>query len=185
MRFVSVVVSVGLVIGLALSGCGWVCKMCEKRKAKAAVEDRSETSAPGEYQPPEIPAVQWKYTGDPTPAFEGSPDELLTSFTFDRGSATLKQEAIGAIREAVARLRDADPPVRIAIIGFADGISEKSSAEELGRRRAERTQAYLSTLGFPTEQMQIASFGASQSVARDYETDLQASERKVDVWVLR
>jgi outer membrane protein OmpA-like peptidoglycan-associated protein len=187
MRHRSVALIAGIVlVGVVTSSCGWICQYCERQKAKAAIEPRAQVPAQEQeqYQPPDIPTVRWDYTSDPTPAIDGIPNTFLTSFTFDRGSTALKQESIGAIREAIRELERTKPGARLAIIGFADGITEQSGAHDLGMRRAERVRTHLSTLGIAKDRMQVASFGATQSTARDYETFKQSRERKVEVWVL-
>jgi outer membrane protein OmpA-like peptidoglycan-associated protein len=179
------VLACGLLVVIGLNGCGWLCDYCDKRKAKRAETASGSRILQEEYIPPEIPRIRWGYDSDPDPAIDGTPDTLLTSFAFERGSAEFEQEAIGALQEAYAELQKRDPTAQLAIIGFADGFAEKADALALGRRRAEGVQRYLARLGLRDEQMQISSYGATQSTALDHERIKQARERKVEVWILR
>ena len=109
---------------------------------------------------------------------------MVVSFGFDKGEAVLNQEARGACREAVRRLKDRGD-YRLAVIGFACGIDEKRSAEKLGLKRAEAARAFLTGLGVPSDRVQVTGFGATYSTARDFEKVKMSRERKVEIWLLR
>ncbi len=162
-----------LALGLAGMGCG--------SKKKMAGGGSSSAGMPPSADP--TPA-EWSYDTAPAPVFEGSPDYRLMSFGFDFESTILKSEAMGACREAARKLQG-KPEARVVAIGFADGIKEKDNAEKLGIERAESARRFLGTLGIEQERVQVASFGAHYSTAKDYETIQQSHERKVELWVLR
>ena len=134
--------------------------------------------------------LKWTYKDSPTPAFEGAPDYALTEIVFARNSNSLDREAVGALRTASENLNaggDREDPgeVKLLVLGFADGTSERSLAEELGLRRAEAARTQLVKLGFRKENIQVASFGARYSAAKRWEKVKQEYERNAEVWVLK
>jgi outer membrane protein OmpA-like peptidoglycan-associated protein len=132
----------------------------------------------------------WSYQESPTPPFEGTPDSALTEIGFAANSTSLDSEARGALRTARESLSAGRDPaelgkLKLLVVGFTDSVAERRSAQELGLRRAEATRAELVNLGFPKENIQVSSYGARYSVARDWEKLKQESERNVQVWVLK
>lgn len=162
-------------VSLALAGCG------SKTGTTGGAGDP--TAAPGMSMPPGV-ALDWGYDVAPTPPFQGTPDVRLTSFGFDQASDQMRPEGIGACREAVKKIKDR-PDAKLVVIGFADGITEKDRAEALGTQRAESVRGFLSTLGIDAGRVQVASYGARYSTARDFEKIKQGHERKAEIWLLK
>ena len=138
----------------------------------------------------EATELQWTYKDAPNPPFQGTPDYAMTSIAFTQGSATLDNEAAGALRVGTQDLtaggdREEPSEVKLLVVGFADGITERANADALGMRRAEAAREHLVDLGFRRENIQVASYGARYSVAKDWETMKQQYERNAVVWVLK
>lgn len=126
---------------------------------------------------------EWRYDKTPSPALEGKPTKMVVSFGFERGSSELKQEAVGALRDAIRKM-EGRGDYRLAVVGFADGIQEQTNAEALGLKRAEAARSFLSTLGVGAERVEVSSFGALYSTATEDEKIKQSRERKVEIWLL-
>jgi outer membrane protein OmpA-like peptidoglycan-associated protein len=132
----------------------------------------------------------WGYKLPADPSYQGTPDYLLTSFNFPLGSASLNREAHGAAIAMTKTLGEGGDTadlndVRLLVVGFADGVHERETAEKLGTERAERTRAMLVEMGYPRENIQIASFGARYSTATPDQKDKQGFERQAEIWVLK
>jgi len=162
----------------ALCGCG-----SKKATTGGTTEVTAESSKVVEQVAGET-AGPWSYDSDPAPKFEGKPDYRLTSFGFGQKSAEMKPEAVGACREAVAKLAGT-PDAKLVVIGFTDGIKETQGDVNLGYRRAEATRKTLATLGIAPGRVQITSFGSKYSTAKDFEKIKMGLERKVEIWVLK
>ncbi len=134
--------------------------------------------------------LQWTYHDAPNPPFQGTPDYAMTEIAFTQGSSTMDNEAAGALRVGMQDLtaggdREEASEAKLLVVGFADGITERANADALGMRRAEAARDHLVSLGFRRENIQVASYGARYSVAKDWETMKQQYERNAVVWVLK
>jgi outer membrane protein OmpA-like peptidoglycan-associated protein len=166
------VLAIALIAGIAVvAGTG-----CSKKTTTQSAASPVQTPAPSPYE--------WGYADPPAPPLEGTPLFRLISVGFDETSAELKPESMGACKEAAKRLREL-PHAQVAAIGFADALKERQGAEDLGLRRAEATRGYLSTLGIPPEWVQVASYGARYSTAKENEKIKMGLERKVELWVVQ
>ncbi len=166
-----------LTVGVTFTGCG------KKTTHSAPATDLPVAEAQASQEAPAIEPIAWAYDKPANPPIEGSPSEMLGSFSFAASGTSLGQESRGACREVVRKL-EGRGDYRLVVVGFADGFVEKGNAERLGLKRAETTRAHLSTLGIPTDRVQVTSFGAAYSTAKDYEKIKMSRERKIEIWIL-
>ncbi|MBD3160896.1 MAG: OmpA family protein [Candidatus Eisenbacteria bacterium] len=169
----SLLMFVLLIVGVLAGGCS----KKTKSDPEAPPPVGQETGEPGSLE------TEWRYDKIPSPPLEGTPTRMLVSFGFERGSNSLKQEAIGATRDAIRRL-EGESDFRLAAVGFADRVQESGNAEQLGLRRAEAVRGFLSTLGIGPERVEVSSFGDAYSIAREDEKIKQSRERKVEIWLV-
>jgi len=91
----------------------------------------------------------------------------LEDALFDYDKATIRTDAVTALRADVEVIRDIlsrYPSQKLKIEGYAD---ERGSSEYnlgLGDRRAAATREFLNTMGIPSTQLTIISFGKERPV---------------------
>jgi outer membrane protein OmpA-like peptidoglycan-associated protein len=125
---------------------------------------------------------EWDFQSVPAHV-EGHPQSLLGELGFSLNSARLDMEARGTLEDRIAHRTD--QRARLLIIGFADGVREQGHARNLGLERAEAARDYLVRhLGLDRADLDVASFGDQYSQARRDQTNRQAFDRRIEVWVV-
>jgi len=103
-------------------------------------------------------------------------DDLLARIEdayFDYDKATLRPDAMDALKKASSELRDILkdwPEYKITIEGHCD---ERGSAEynmALGQKRAESAKYYLTDIGIPADQFNVVSYG-NERASKDCKDD--------------
>lgn len=98
-----------------------------------------------------------------SPATSSAEDRATMSQTihFERDQSTLSDTARGILREKIAVLQ-ANPTMRVEIVGFASQPGTEAYNMALGLRRAEAAKAYLVAQGIAASRVVIATRGEGQ-----------------------
>jgi peptidoglycan-associated lipoprotein len=114
-------------------------------------------------------------------------DELLARIEdayFDYDKATLRSDAIEALRKDSTELRDIlkdYPDYKLTIEGHCD---ERGSAEynmALGQARAEAAKSYLVQVGIPSQQMGVISYGKQKPACQDETEACWQKNRRIHI----
>jgi outer membrane protein OmpA-like peptidoglycan-associated protein len=131
--------------------------------------------------------LHWTFATSPSPAIQGTPDHLVKEFGFSKESTGLNREAMGAMHRMIADLRRDGrdlKTVRLAVVGFADNVTEASNARQIGLRRAEAARNFLENFGISKDHIQVASFGSAYSFAKSFEYVRQRFDRRASIWIV-
>jgi peptidoglycan-associated lipoprotein len=156
---------------------------------QAAAQPSARPAAP----PQQHAAVQPE--SRPAPARSNMPDaatrkhinELLARIEdayFDYDKATLRADAIDALRKDSTELRDIlkdYPDYKLTIEGHCD---ERGSAEynmALGQKRAEAAKNYLVNVGIPTQQLGTVSYGKEKPACQDSSESCWQKNRRIHI----
>lgn len=99
-------------------------------------------------------------------------DELakLQNALFDFDKATIRPDASTALKDDVSVIRDilaAYPSQKLLIEGHADERGSEEYNLALGDRRAQSVKDFLSSMGIPTNQLTLISYGKDRPVCSD------------------
>ena len=89
---------------------------------------------------------------------------------FDYDKATIRADATTALRDDVGVIRDilaAYPNQKLIIEGHADERGSEEYNLALGDRRAQSVKDFLSSMGIPTGQLTLISYGKERPVCSD------------------
>jgi peptidoglycan-associated lipoprotein len=171
---------------------------CAKKKVAqvtppAPQQTAAQPSAPPAAPPPQRAAVQPE--SRPAPTRSNMPDaatrkhidELLARIEdayFDYDKATLRTDAIDALRKDSTELRDIlkdYPDYKLTIEGHCD---ERGSAEynmALGQARAQAAKNYLVNVGIPTQQLGTVSYGKEKPACQDATESCWQKNRRIHI----
>jgi outer membrane protein OmpA-like peptidoglycan-associated protein len=130
--------------------------------------------------------IAWRYDAELLQGVTGQPQKLVISFNFPTNSSSVDDEARGSMVLAKQKI-EVERPVsdaRVLVIGFADRITESSNAATIAKRRAEVARDQLVSLGFRRENIQLANAAARFGTALEHEKNKQATERRVELWLV-
>jgi len=180
------------VVAAAAVGAG-----CAKKKAAAITPPAPQQVVERPAAPPATPPKQVAATPEaarPTPrsnmpdaATRKRIDELLARIEdayFDYDKATLRSDAIEALRKDSTELRDIlkdYPDYKLTIEGHAD---ERGSAEynmALGQARADAAKAYLVQVGIPTQQLGVITYGKDKPVCQESNENCWQKNRRIHI----
>jgi peptidoglycan-associated lipoprotein len=114
-------------------------------------------------------------------------DELLARIEdayFDYDKATLRSDAIEALRKDSSELRDIlkdFPDYKLTIEGHAD---ERGSAEynmALGQARAEAAKNYLVQVGIPAQQLGVITYGKQKPACQESNENCWQKNRRIHI----
>ena len=94
----------------------------------------------------------------------------LQSALFDFDKATIRPDASTALKDDVGVIRDilaAYPSQKLLIEGHADERGSEEYNLALGDRRAQAVKDFLSSMGIPTNQLTLISYGKDRPVCSD------------------
>jgi peptidoglycan-associated lipoprotein len=184
-------------LALAAIAAAAVATGCAKKKAAAvtppapqqtvtrpaappAAQPQTTAAAPAQSRPPARPAT-------PDAATRKRIGELLARIEdayFDYDKATLRADAIEALRKDSVELRDIlkdYPDYRLTIEGHCD---ERGSAEynmALGQARAESAKAYLVQVGIPAQQLGTVTYGKQKPACQESNEGCWQKNRRIHI----
>lgn len=180
-------------VAVAALGAG-----CGKKKTAAVTPPAPQQAAERPVAPPAAPSKEVAATPPPAARVAARPatpdaatrkriDELLARIEdayFDYDKATLRSDAIEALRKDSNELRDIlkdYPDYKLTIEGHAD---ERGSAEynmALGQARAEAAKAYLVQVGIPTQQMGVITYGKQRPACQESTENCWQKNRRIHI----
>lgn len=105
---------------------------------------------------------------------------ITQGIVFDSGSATIKPESFGVLKEIAAVLSE-NPSVNVHIIGHTDSDGELSLNQSLSQQRAESVKSALSgQFGIDGARMSTEGKGESEPIADNGTSDGKAQNRRVE-----
>ena len=103
-----------------------------------------------------------------------------TGIYFESGSATIKPESAGILKEIAGIMHD-HPDMKIIIKGHTDGDGNQAANEVLSKKRAEAVKAVLSrSYSIDNERMETEGKGASRPVSSNDTEEGKAQNRRVE-----
>jgi peptidoglycan-associated lipoprotein len=155
-------------------------QVVERPAAPPAAPPKQAAAAPEPSRPAPRPTV-------PDAATRKRIDELLARIEdayFDYDKATLRSDAIEALRKDSTELRDIlkdYPGYKLTIEGHAD---ERGSAEynmALGQARAEAAKNYLVQVGIPAQQLGTVTYGKEKPACREANESCWQKNRRIHI----
>jgi peptidoglycan-associated lipoprotein len=108
----------------------------------------------------------------------------LSDALFDYDKATIRDDAMNALRADVAVIRDilADyPSQKLIIEGHCDERGSEEYNMALGDRRAAASKEFLQSSGIPDAQLSVISYGKDRPVCTDKSEDCWQKNRRAHV----
>lgn len=106
---------------------------------------------------------------------------VVNGILFDTGKADLKPESAAALKEVV-KLLQADPKLKIYVVGHTDNVGQQSANLELSRQRAASVVKALTTqYGVAPDRLQSFGNGSYAPVASNDTEDGRALNRRVEL----
>lgn len=155
-------------------------------EARAAEEARRASEAAAKAEPAEAPERE-RHAGL-APEQPSGPDRcqeaiadatLHGTVSFDRGSATLRQEAKQTLSKVLA-VAAACPQVQIEVQGHTDAEGTPDRNQVLSERRAEAVVEFLIDNGVPAGKIKAVGYGATRPVAPNDSADSRAMNRRIE-----
>ncbi len=101
--------------------------------------------------------------------------------SFDTNSATLQPESQSTLRE-IARMLEANPGLKLYVVGHTDNVGDMATNLDLSRRRAEATvQALVNQYKIQPERLEAAGVGPLAPVAPNASEQGRALNRRVEL----
>jgi peptidoglycan-associated lipoprotein len=170
---------------------------CAKKKVAAVTPPAPPAAVERPAAPQAAPPQQAAATPAPVRATERprTPDaatrkrieELIARIEdayFDYDKATLRADAIEALRKDSNELRDIlkdYPDYKLTIEGHAD---ERGSAEynmALGQARADAAKAYLVQVGIPSQQLNVITYGKQKPACQESNENCWQKNRRIHI----
>ncbi len=105
---------------------------------------------------------------------------ITQGIVFDSGSATIKPESFGVLKE-IATVLSENPSVQVQIIGHTDSDGDLSLNLSLSQKRAESVKSVLSgQFGIDASRMSTDGKGESEPIADNGSPDGKAQNRRVE-----
>lgn len=105
---------------------------------------------------------------------------ITQGIVFDSGSATIKPESFGVLKE-IASVLSENPSVNVHIIGHTDSDGDLSLNQSLSQKRAESVKSALSgQFGIDASRMSTEGKGESEPIADNGSPDGKAQNRRVE-----
>ena len=99
---------------------------------------------------------------------------------FNTGSAQIKPESHGVIKEIASALKE-NPDVKIDIIGHTDNTGNAAANQKLSEQRAEAVKQYLNkTFGIDAGRITTSGKGSTQPLAGNTTSEGKAQNRRVE-----
>ncbi|HVO24835.1 MAG TPA: OmpA family protein [Candidatus Margulisiibacteriota bacterium] len=105
---------------------------------------------------------------------------VLRSVHFDFNKATIRQDAIPVLNEAVNVLKE-EGTVGVICAGHTDSVGSDAYNMKLSRRRADAVRDYLVKHGIPANRIRVEGFGERKPVASNATADGRAQNRRVEL----
>lgn len=102
---------------------------------------------------------------------------------FDFDKAVVKPEGKKSLDELVAKFKDMDTEVIVAV-GHTDSIGSDAYNQKLSVRRAEAVKAYMVSKGIDSKRIYTEGKGEKQSVASNATKEGRAKNRRVEIEVV-
>lgn len=114
------------------------------------------------------------------------PVALPWRVSFDFNSYKVTSSQYGVI-QALVNAMNANPSLRIALVGYADAVGEKEYNDKLSRKRAEAVKKALIANGLknPEQIVLVEGAGESNHLSNHDSTQSAAANRRVDAFVVR
>ena len=105
---------------------------------------------------------------------------ITQGIVFDSGSATIKPESFGVLKE-IASVLSENPSLNVHIIGHTDSDGDLSLNQSLSQQRAESVKSALSgQFGIDASRMSTEGKGESEPIADNRSPDGKAQNRRVE-----
>ncbi len=137
--------------------------------AKGCPVARAAAPAPVAAPAPSVPAPQ-----------EIKQDLVLKGVTFVTGSASLKPESQGTLRE-VSRSLLAYPDVKVEIRGYTDNVGSADTNRNLSQRRALAVRDFLIQMGVMPSRLTAVGYGPDNPIASNDTPAGRAENRRVEL----
>ena len=108
----------------------------------------------------------------------------LSGSNFATGSASLIPAALAELSH-IAEVLEKNPTLKIQISGHTDSTGSDAINEKLSKQRAEVVRNQLVKDGIASDRIEAKGFGSSRPVASNQTSEGRASNRRVDIDVLR
>jgi peptidoglycan-associated lipoprotein len=105
----------------------------------------------------------------------------LEDALFDYDKASIREDASTRLRDDVGVIRDIlanYPSQKLLIEGHADERGSEEYNMALGDKRAKAAQEFLASMGIPSAQLQIVSYGKDRPVCTDKTEDCWQKNRR-------
>ena len=99
---------------------------------------------------------------------------------FDTGKSTIRAEGEPVLREIVSLL-NADPSLRLQIVGHTDDVGSAAANQALSEQRAKAVVQWLVANGISASRLTSAGAGASKPVADNTTAEGRAKNRRVEL----
>jgi outer membrane protein OmpA-like peptidoglycan-associated protein len=107
----------------------------------------------------------------------------LQSIQFEFGKNSLTEEGRHEVQRIYESIRDNNWKIRIN--GHTDALGSAQFNQALSTARAKEVRSYFIALGYPSDKIQSAGFGSSKPIASNDTEEGRASNRRVQIEVLK
>jgi peptidoglycan-associated lipoprotein len=187
---------------LALLGLAFITISACSKKAPVAASRPPDTTPVSQPAPPPQQMQQRTSTPPPQQASAPAPAQRndvmppevrrtlnerlarLSDALFDYDKATIRPDALNALKDDVAVIRDIlhdYPSQKLIIEGHCDERGSEEYNMALGDRRAAASKEFLSSMGIPTVQLSVISYGKDRPVCTDKTEDCWQKNRRAHV----
>lgn len=144
----------------------------EKAMARMYGEEEGES--------PRMTITTWPYETKPDIPGGDRIDQLVKAVDFRVDTATLNDEARGALGVAAEEIRD-HPDWKLLVVGMGGGLVEHGRAHSLGHERTRAAVHYLTAHGVAASRIHTMDLGRPDRTGNS-EYDELAPIQKVEVW---
>ncbi len=109
---------------------------------------------------------------------------ILTGIRFRTGSSALAESSKLRLADNAAVLRQ-HSKVQVQVIGHTDSVGSEANNLRLSQRRAESVRTFLVSQGLAADQVSAKGLGETQPIASNKTADGRASNRRVELRVVR
>ncbi len=122
--------------------------------------------------PDTVPEAMKRFTGS------------IRGITFRSGRATIKQESIKILDEAIEVL-NAYPDVRIEVGGHTDSVGSAKLNQAVSQKRAQAVKNYLVQKGITQDRIEVKGYGEANPIAPNKTRRGRARNRRIEFQLLR
>jgi len=161
----------------------WACRTVEGlgmlADARKLAKEAESCQPPAKAAPPPPAAAPPPKPAPPAPA-----QVSLKWVYFDTNKATLTPKATATLDETVKFMKE-NPAASLELTGHTDAKGSDALNQKLSEQRVKAVQQYLVSKGVPAGRLKVMSFGKSQPVADNKTEQGRASNRRVEIKMIK